>query len=160
MNRFIRAHTDQDLPGLARVYRDAIRGVGAEYYSPDQVAAWSSFADDTEDFRQWIEGAATFVAIQDSISPAGFAGLDPAGRIAALFVAPEVMRQGVGAALLERVLNEARARSLTRLTAEASEFSRPLFQKFGFKQRHKEDTCFKGVAFERYVMDMSLTVRE
>ena len=158
MNRFIRVYTDHDLAGLARVYRDAIRGIGAEYYTPDQIAAWSSFADDTEDFRQWIAGAATFVAVQDAISPAGFAGLEPTGRVSALFVAPEVMGQGVGAALLERVLAEARARSLTRLTTDASEFSQPLFQKSGFTLRRKEATTFKGVAFERYVMDMQIPV--
>lgn len=159
MNWFIRAFTGRDLPGLARVYRDAIRGIGAEYYTRDQIAAWSSFADDTEDFRQWIEGSATFVAVLDAVSPAGFAGLEPAGRVSALFVAPEVMGQGIGAALLGRVVEEARARSLTRLTTDASEFSQPLFQKFGFRLRHKEATSFKGVAFERYVMDMSLPPR-
>ena len=155
----IRSYTESDLPRLARVYRDAIRGVGAQYYTPEQIDAWSSFAEDTGEFRQWLDEAAIFVAENELAAPVGFAGLEERGRISSLFVAPEAMRRGVGSALLARLMHEVSERRLTRVTTDASEFSRPLFEKFGFKVRRTEHTTFRGVDFERYVMDTLVPLR-
>jgi GNAT superfamily N-acetyltransferase len=49
----------------------------------------------------------------------GFAVLDPAGAsVWALFVAPEAEGRGIGGALLDRLLAEARARGLRRLSLQ------------------------------------------
>lgn len=148
----IRKYQNSDLPALANIYRGSIRHLGTESYSKEQVEVWSSFSDDIQDFENWLKGATTFVAVDSNNACVGFGGLEEHGRISSLFVASEWMRKGVGTGLLGRLLEEARLHALTMVTTEASEFSRPLFEKCGFVVREIEYTEFKGVKFTRYVM--------
>jgi putative acetyltransferase len=49
-----------------------------------------------------------------------------------LYVDPGAGRQGVGAALVDALTRLAKARDAKRLTAEASDVSKPLFERLGF----------------------------
>jgi putative acetyltransferase len=152
----IREYQHADLPSLAAIYTSSIRHLGAEYYSGDQIAAWSSFPEDTASFERWIAEATTFVAVNSHDECIGFGGIEDHGRIASLFVAPAFVRKGVGSGLLMRLLEEARARKIVVVTADASEFSRPLFEKFGLSVEAIEHIEFKGVEFSRYAMRTSI----
>ncbi|MGR9073986.1 MAG: GNAT family N-acetyltransferase [Gammaproteobacteria bacterium] len=156
MNIAIRPCLGGDLPKLADIYRNSIRRLGRRYYSPKQISAWSGFADDAASFQKWLEGASIYVAAGANKTPVGFAGIDDGGRIAFLFVSPGHARRGIGSALLERLLEEARSRGLTTARTAASEFSRPLFEKFGFAVCEVEETAVNGVAFSRYAMSVLL----
>ena len=152
MHREIRARVAADGPALARIYRQAIQGLGPSRYTSAQVSAWAGFAADPEAFAAWLDGATTLVAVDADDRPLGFAGLEPGGRVASLFVVPAAARRGIGQALLRRLLAEAGGRGLRQLTAEASAFSRPLFERFGFELVGVERVALRGVAFERYAM--------
>ena len=152
MEIFIRPYVDGDLSAVAHIYKQGIKQVALTHYSDDQVAAWSSFADDTDDFKKWINKSTTFVALNQELEVVGFAGLEATGRISSLFVAPEVMRSGVATALLNHLIDEINKRGLKSITTDASEFSKPLFEKFGFTVTNLEHTEFKGVLFTRYQM--------
>ena len=152
----IRELHEDDLPALAGIYRAGIRQLGAQYYSDAQIEAWACFADDTRAFAEWITGALTLVAEDDRHIPLGFGGLQKHGRISALFVAPQAMRQGIGTALVQGLIDIAAQRKLAVLTTDASEFSRPVFERFGFSLSHIEHTTVRGVAFRRYVMTLRL----
>jgi len=151
MTCIIRRSLPSDLAAIERIYRDSIRSLGPSAYSPAQVVAWSGFADDRQAFRDWIATATTFVAL-DEDRPIGFGGLQSSGRIASLFVAPDAMRRGVGTQLLEHLLAEARGRGFRVVTAHASDFSRPLFARYGFSVTDVEHTTVGGVEFSRYAM--------
>lgn len=155
MDYCIREYQHADLTALAGIYRNSIHYLGGTRYSREQVAAWASFPDNKLDFEYWLKCATTFVAVDSDDACIGFAGLEDHGRISALFVAPGWMRKGVGYRLLECLLEEARLRAFAMLTTEASEFSRPLFEKFGFVVREIEHTEFKGVRFTRYAMQIN-----
>jgi putative acetyltransferase len=152
----IREYQNADLPSVATIYTSSIRHSGAEYYSGDQIAAWSSFPEDMADFERWIDKATTFVAVNSHDECVGFGGIEHHGRIASLFVAPAFMRKGVRSRLLMRLLEEARAQRIAVVTTDASEFSRPLFEKFGFGVEEIERIEFKGVEFSRYAMRASI----
>jgi len=152
MNYALRCFTAADLPHLAGIYRNAIRHLGSEFYSAQQIAAWSAFADDQEAFAAWFDNATALVAVDAHGTRLGFGAYQASGRIAALFVAPAAMRKGIGTALLTRMLDELRQHGVKRVTTEASEFSRPLFEKSGFTVKEIEHTEHRGVAFQRYVM--------
>ena len=151
----IRPYQDKDLTALAHIYKQGIRHVGREYYSQEQVEVWSSFADDTRDFEKWINDADTYVAQNGENQVVGFAGLEEKGRISSLFVAPEVMGTGIGTALLSQLMEEIKKREITSITTDASEFSKPLFEKFGFRTYNIEQSRFKGMVFQRYKMIMT-----
>lgn len=145
----IRHYRSSDLPALAQVYDSAIRHIGPSHYSADQVDAWAGYADDAMIFREWIESAETLVATDTEDRCIGFGGLTGGDHVASLFVAPDHQRQGVASALLSQLMAMA---DPGPLSAKASEFSRPLFERFGFVVTAVEHTRLKGVAFTRYAM--------
>jgi len=148
----LRLYRSTDLHSVAQIYRTSIQDLGSQHYSAKQVAAWSSFPEDLESFAAWLESAKTFVAVEPSDIAVGFGGIQENGRISSLFVAPTEMRKGIGSAILSCLIAEAQFRKLQTLSTEASEFSRPVFEKFGFTVSEIENIQFKGVAFTRYVM--------
>jgi putative acetyltransferase len=148
----VREYQNADLPSVATIYTSSIRHLGAGYYSGDQIAAWLSFPEHMAGFERWINKATTFVAVNSHDEGIGFGGIEDHGRIASLFVAPAFMRKGVGSRLLMRLLEEARAQRIAVVTTGASDFSRPLFEKFGLGVEEIEHIEFKGVEFSRYAM--------
>jgi putative acetyltransferase len=104
------------------------------------------------EFRsEWVSDAMTLIAVAEN-ECLGFGSLQSQGRISALFVAPGYGRQGIASQLLAHLLAEARSRGFEVVAAEASEFSRSLFGKYGFSVTEVEHTRFRGVAFTRYAM--------
>ena len=93
----IRKYYDFDLLSLAHIYKTSIIHLGSEFYSDDQVFAWSGFADDIKAFEQWISNAATIVALNGDQERLGFGGIEGSGRISSLFVSPSAMRKVEGA---------------------------------------------------------------
>ena len=146
----LREATEADVPSLASLYAASVREAGPVHYTPEQVEAWAAFADDSS-FRGFVVGATTFVA-EGETGLLGFSGLDPDGRVASLYVRPDRMRQGIGAALLRRVLEEAEGRGLGRLWTEASVFSKPVFERHGFTVAEVERVQRRGAVFTRYRM--------
>jgi len=149
----IRRLRTEDCEALAKIFSDSILQSGEVHYSAEQRIAWASFSRDLEEFRAWLEDAMTLVAVDDDGTCVGFGGLQPQGRVSSLFVAPQFQRRGIASGLLERLLAEARSREIALVTAEASEFSRPLFEKYAFTIREVEHVCFKDVDFTRYAME-------
>ena len=145
----LREARESDVAELARIYAASIRELAPEYYPADRVEAWAAFAEEAG-FRDFILGPHTLVAV-DASGPVGFAGMEETGRIASLFVRPDRARQGVASQLLEALLR--RPEVPTRLWTQASELSRPLFEKFGFTVVETEVVERRGTELGRYVME-------
>jgi len=151
----LRPATEADLPALAALYDAAVRALGAAAYSPAQVDAWAGRGAAPETLRPVVLGAYTLVA-EDATGPIGFAGLADDGLVTMLYVRPDRMRRGVGGRLLGAILTEARRRGLPRLYTAASVFSRPVFERFGFRLDEVETVVLGGVPFERDRMSLPL----
>ena len=146
----LRLATTADLPALRALYAAATEARGPSAFSPEQVRAWVAFADDEKEFARFVLDATTFVAEDkagDKTGPIGFAGLDPDGRIVSLYVRPDCERRGVGSALLRHVLAEAEALGIDRLYTHASPYSRPVFERAGFRFVGIAHATRRGVAF-------------
>jgi putative acetyltransferase len=109
----------------------SIEELAAEDYDADQREAWASRADDKEAFSARLASALTLLAVIDGRT-AGFASLKGGEEIDMLFVDPEFARQGVGRALVDALTRLAGARGAKRLTTEASDVAKPLFERQGF----------------------------
>lgn len=72
---------------------------------------------------------------------AGFAALD-GGELDALFVEPERWRRGIGAALIEASVHEARRRGLSLVTVVANPAARAFYEKCGFRVEGEAETRF------------------
>ena len=73
------------------------------------------------------------LAADTVLHPIGTARLLPNGTIGRMAVLKEWRRQGVGTALIEQLLDEARNREISQLTLSAQLYVTSLYRKFGFK---------------------------
>jgi putative acetyltransferase len=127
----LRPFVPADARRCAEIFRLSIEELAAEDYNADQREAWASRADDEDAFGARLSGSLTLLAVVDG-AVAGFASLRGADAIDMLFVDPEFARQGAGAALIAALTKLAEARGAKRLTVEASDAARPLFERHGF----------------------------
>ncbi|MGB7087069.1 MAG: GNAT family N-acetyltransferase, partial [Phormidesmis sp.] len=69
----IRLANESDASALAQLYQQTVLTCGPQHYTPEQTAAWASFASEGAQFRDFICQATTFVA-EDDTGLLGFAG--------------------------------------------------------------------------------------
>ncbi len=127
-----RPYLPADAERCAAVFRDAIEFSAADDYDDDQRAAWAARVDDEAAFGARLAGQLTIVATLEGFVVA-FASLKGADRLDMLYVDPAAGRQGVGSALVDALIRLAASRGAKRLTAEASDVSKPLFERLGFR---------------------------
>ena len=127
----LRPYLPADAKRCAEIFRSSIEELAAEDYNEEQREAWASRADDEQAFGARLAGALTLLAMIDG-AIAGFASLKGADQIDMLFVDPELARQGAGRTLVEALTKLAQARGAKRLTVDASDTARPLFERQGF----------------------------
>ncbi len=127
----LRPYLPADARRCAEIFRSSIDELAAEDYDEEQREAWASRADDEQAFGARLSEALTLLAVIDG-AVAGFASLKGADEIDMLFVEPEFARQGAASALVEALTKLAQARGAKRLTTEASDVARPLFERQGF----------------------------
>ena len=127
----LRPYLPADARRCAEIFRSSIDVLAAEDYDEGQRAAWASRADDEQAFGARLTGALTLIATIDGAA-AGFASLKGADEIDMLFVDPKFARQGVGRTLVDALTRLAQARGAKRLTTQASDSAKPLFERQGF----------------------------
>ena len=120
-----------DARRCVEIFRSSIEELAADDYDADQREAWASVADDEDAFAAGLAGALTLIAVIDGAA-AGFASLKGGEVIDMLYVDPEFAGRGAGRALIDALTKLATARRAKRLTAEASEGAKPLFERLGF----------------------------
>jgi putative acetyltransferase len=149
----LRPATAADVPALARLYADTARALGPACYSAAQVAAWCSFGQDTPAFRAYVLDADTWLAIDAAGEPVGFCGVGGEGGAAevhSLYVHHARVRRGLGSHLLGDALLRARGRGVRHFAAWVTPFSRPVFERAGFRLVRTVVEPYQGVEFERY----------
>jgi putative acetyltransferase len=127
----LRPYLPADAKRCAEIFRASIDELAAEDYDEDQREAWASSADDEQAFGARLQRGLTLLATIDG-SIAGFASLKGPDHIDMLFVDPVFARRGAGGALIEALTRLAQARGAKRLTVEASDSAKPLFERQSF----------------------------
>jgi putative acetyltransferase len=127
----LRPYLPADAKRCAEIFRSSIDELAAEDYSEEQREAWASRGDDEQAFGAQLAAALTLLAVIEG-AIAGFANLKGADEVDMLFVDPEFARQGAGGVLVEALTKLAQARGAKRLTVDASDTARPLFERQGF----------------------------
>ncbi len=127
----LRPYLPADAQRCVEIFRSSIDELATDDYDEDQREAWASRADDEQAFGAKLSGALTLLALIDG-AVAGFASLKEGEEIDMLFVAPQFARKGVGRTLIEALTKLAQARGAKRLTVEASDVAKSLFERQGF----------------------------
>ena len=132
----LRPYLPADARRCAEIFRSSIDELAADDYDEDQREAWASRADDEQAFGARLKEALTLLAVIDS-AVVGFASLKGADQIDMLFVDPEFAGRGAARALLEALTKLAQARGAKRLTVEASDVAKSLFERQGFAAQQR-----------------------
>jgi putative acetyltransferase len=151
----LRPYHPDDAAKLLDLFRDTIRRVNARDYSTPQIDAWSSKDIDPADWSRRFAGRYVVVA-ELSGRPVGFAELEAGGHIDRLYVSADHQGTGIGRALLESLLAEARQRGLPRLFVEASITAQPFFATRGFTTVAPQVVTLRGVEFVNFRMECLL----
>lgn len=144
-----------DLPQLAEVYRDAVRSQAQDLYSPDQVRAWAAHAVAEQGaFRDPLLRGYGLVSCggERGEQVEAFALLDPPDRLALLYCRGRSSRQGRATALLQALQSHAFSQGVGQLRTEASQLSRPLLERQGWRVKAEETAWYDGVPFQRWRM--------
>lgn len=147
----IRPYIPTDADALAEVYRAAVRGIGPDAYTAEQVAMWSAWPDNREEFDRCVSLGVTLVAEVEGCI-AAFGQLEPVHHVVLLYCSPAHARQGIATAIHAELEAHAFAQGVTELSTTASRISRPLFEKLGYEVVEVEKSVRAGVEFERFKM--------
>ncbi len=86
----LRSFVPSDTEALAKVYRDAVRGIGPQAYSAEQVAAWASYPDNLAEFRDRMSHGLTLVT-EEASRVIAFGQLEPDDHLAFFTVRPRTL---------------------------------------------------------------------
>ncbi len=154
----IRPLRPDDCQEVIAVYEDAVISQAGNLYSPEQIRAWAQHARDNDPLLSSLlrgHGLVSCAAHDDTIIEA-FALLDPEDRLSLLYCRGRSGRQGRAASLVEALENHARSGGVRRLRTEASQLSRPLLERRGWRVDAEETVTLGGVPFLRWRMGKDL----
>jgi len=155
----LRPLTLADHGALVEVYRDAVCSQAAGLYTPAQVAAWAGLPTRSGALEQALRdgfglastgGTGAGAEAGDPIEAFGI--LDPPDRLALLYCRGRSCRQGRSSAILTALEHHATVQGIPRLRTEASQLSRPLLTRRGWRVVTEERVLFAGEWFKRWRM--------
>jgi putative acetyltransferase len=123
----------------ARVFLDvhgrAIRGLAAQHYSPEVIAAWAGTITDEriQSFLKNPQNEIRLIAELDG-QPVGLGVVViNNSELRACYVVPEAARKGVGSAVVREIERIARQHGLSRLDLDASVNAEPFYASLGYE---------------------------
>ena len=147
----IRPFREGEEGALRQVFRSAVHGTASRDYRPDQVEAWAPGSVDPEAWAARIRAIRPYVAEEGGVI-LGYADLQPDGTIDHCFVAAEAGGQGVGSALMGRLVETALDKGIPALHSEVSLTARAFFERWGFVVEAPQTVVKRGVALENFRM--------
>jgi putative acetyltransferase len=147
----IRRYRLGEEPALFEVYYSAIHLVARRDYSPEQIQAWAPRDLDQGLWATRIRGINPFVAELGG-ELVGYADIQANGYIDHFFVSGQHGRRGIGTALMNHLLHEARCASLTELRSDVSRTAQPFFERFGFTVVEERQPELRGVVIPNALM--------
>jgi len=150
-NIIIRKGKEADLPEILQLFAATIDAVCRKDYTPQQLEAWKSGAENEERWRKVIRDQYVVIALKEN-KIAGFCTLDQGNYIDLLFVHKDEQQKGIASILYQEVENEALRQREKQLTAEVSKTARPFFEKIGFQVVQEQEVNIKGVTLTNYKM--------
>src|SRR5215468_3342210 len=127
----IRQFRGDDALALREVFYSAVHDVASRDYTAEQIEAWAPASFDVSQWTERMRALAPFV-VEDAGEIIAYADLQPTGYIDHFFVSGSVARRGVGALLMNHILDTARTLRIPELTADVSRTALPFFRRFGF----------------------------
>jgi len=144
-----REATTSDIPELVRLRVEFLSDIQHDAVHRDAAALREALLGYfTEGMKD--NGYIAWLAVDDGtiVATSGLSFLvfppsfrNPTGRVAYImnmYTLPAYRRRGIGSALFEKMIDEARRRGYGKLSLHATEMGRSLYARYGFKDEKKE----------------------
>lgn len=154
----LRPLREGDWEEVMATYADAVQTLATPLYRPEQIQAWSTFPFSSAAFRESLDRGYGLVGTTADrpTSVESFALLDPIDRLSLLYCRGRSSRKGLATLLVQTLEGHARRAGQTRLRTEASQLSRPLLERLGWRVEEEETILFAGEPFLRWRMATTL----
>lgn len=126
----IRKANAEDAEAVWCIRNDAIRSQCVGHYDADVLAIWTERSL-TEGFVRVVSNSFYVATFDGTVVGMGLLNCGT-GRIDAIFVRPDMMRQGIGSKILAFLEGIAVQHGLTRLTLDSTLNAAPFYRKCGF----------------------------
>lgn len=144
----IRPYRSSDCPALAELFYETIHTVNAAHYTPDQLDAWADGKVDLEAWDSSFREHYTLVAEEEG-KILGFGDIAADGYLDRLYVHRLHQRQGIAAALCDRLEQTVKGSIVTH----ASITARPFFEARGYRVVKQQQVERHGVLLTNFVME-------
>lgn len=147
----LRSAKPEDLPVLARLFRDTVRQINRRDYSARQISAWSGRWRSLLERRDFFDELHTLVAVQDG-AVVGYGNITAGGYLDHLYVHKDLQGQGVATALCDALETYALAQGAQILEVHASITARPFFEHRGYRVMEEQTVQVDGVEMNNFRM--------
>lgn len=144
----IRPYRSSDCPALAELFYETVHTVNAAHYTPDQLDAWADGKVDLEAWDHSFREHYTLVAEEEG-KILGFGDIAADGYLDRLYVHRLHQRQGIAAALCDRLEQTVKGSIVTH----ASITARPFFEARGYRLVKQQQVERHGVLLTNFVME-------
>lgn len=134
---------------------NTIKKINTYDYSQEQIEAWAPDSYNSERWTARAQSMNPFVAEIDG-TIVGFADLQDNGYIDHFFCHREYQGQGIGKALMQRLIASAREKSISRIYSHVSITVKPFFAIFGFSVIKQQTMDIGNQALTNYVMEKQI----
>lgn len=155
----LRPYLPADASTLAAIFIAAVEQLASDDYDVDQVAAWTSHAEDEAKFASRLAVQLTIVATIEG-EAAGFASLRGADHIDMLYVHPDAVGQGVATTLLDALERLATARGAKHMNVDASDTAEGFFAARGYRAQRRNSLEVEGVWLANTTMTKPLAAND
>lgn len=147
----IRDFQPADAQALYTIFYGAVHQVAHRDYSAEQCNAWAPVDYDQHAWKARLAKNNPFVVEQQG-QPVAFADLQDNGYIDQFFVSAQFPRQGIGAYLMQHLLQQAGLNNMPLLSSNVSVSAQPFFQHFGFFIVQQQMPVVRGIALSNALM--------
>jgi len=147
----VRKYHRSDLDAIIELFHDTIHAINAQDYSREQLEAWAPASVDVDSWHKQLSSSLTYVA-EDNGAIVGFGNLTSDGWVDMLYIHKDHQREGIGTAILSKLIEDAGPLKFTALRTEASTTARPFFEARGFQLEKEQEKTYSGTLFRNSVM--------
>lgn len=144
----IRKYQSSDCREMTKLFYETVHTVNLRDYSAEQADAWAPENPDTDQWDRSFLEHYSIVAVEDG-RIVGFGDIDESGYLDRLYVHKDYQRQGIGAALCDRLENHVPG----IIEVHASITAKPFFENRGYRTVKKQQVERKGIFLTNYVME-------
>jgi len=140
----IRQARPDDATAACRLLRQSIeQGCVADHgQRQDVLQAWLGNKT-IQNVSTWFSSPSNYAVVAERDGAlVGMALLTPAGKLALCYVQPDLLREGIGRALLAAVESQARAWSISKLHMHSPASASAFFERQGYVNAGKDKACF------------------